>query len=322
MSAITLKKIAQSLNLSISTISRALKNHPDISKETIQRVKETAEVLEYEPNANAIHLKLQDSRLFAVIVPTFSKFFYDSFIAGIEEECRKENYSLMILQNGDDPEIEKLNLKLCRHNRVTGVFVCMCTNSTDFNIYNKLKDNHIPILFFDKVPETNEYNKISIDDEKASTLAAEWILKNKFKNVLALFGNKQFSITKRRLVAFNNRIAKNKVAISVVHVSSTIEAENVTKEFIENKKIDSIFCMSDEILIGTMNAIQKQKNAKEKLIEVLTMSDGFFPTLYHPQINYIETSGLKLAKSAYTVMKTMVAEKSNVNEYFVEPVFV
>jgi LacI family transcriptional regulator len=322
MSAMTLKKIANLLNLSISTVSRALKDHPDISKNTIKRVKEIAESMEYEPNANAIHLKMQDSRLFAVLVPNFSKYFYDSFIAGIEEECRKENYSLMILQNGDDPEIEKLNLKLCRHNRVSGVFVCMCTNSTDFNNYNKLKDNNIPVLFFDKVPETNEYNKVSINDQNASTLAVEWILKNKFKNVLALFGNNQLSITKRRLITFNNKIAPHKVAVNVVHVSSSIEAEEATKKAIEDKKIDSIFCMSDEILIGSMAAIQKQKKGKEKHIEILAMSDGFFPTLYYPKISYIETSGLKLAKSAYIIMKKMIVEKSSVDEYFVEPVLV
>lgn len=320
MSAITLKKIAKSLNLSISTVSRALKDHPDISITTALRVKEIAQAFDYEPNANAIHLKKQDSRLFAVLVPNLSPF-YASFIAGLEEECRSNDYNLMILQNADDTEVEKLNLKLCRYNRVTGAFVCMCTNSNDFRDYNKLKDNDIHILFFDKVPEANDYSKISIDDQMASTLAAEWVLKNKFKNILALFGNNQLSITKRRLDAFNKKIGNSKVVINVEHVSSTIEAENIAKKYINTKKIDGIFSMSDEILIGTMAAIQKNGNSK-KPIEVLTMSDGFFPTLYHPQINYIETSGFKLAKSAYSVMKKMIQEKSSVKEYFVEPLLV
>lgn len=321
MSSITLKKIAQSLNLSISTVSRALKDHPDIAKETIKRVKEIAEALDYEPNANAIHLKKQDSRLFAVLVPNLSPF-YASFISGIEEECRKDNYSLMILQNADDPQIEKINLKLCRQNRVTGAFVCMCTKSNDFADYDKLLDNDIPLLFFDKVPENNTYNKISIDDEKASIIAAEWILQKKSKNVLAIFGNEQLSITNRRLKAFRNKIDKSKIKINYQQASSTNEAELLCDKLINTQKFDSIFCMSDEILIGVMSAIQKAKTTNPVTAEVFCMSDGFFPNIYYPKIKYVETSGLKLAKGAYNIMTQMSKDKIKPQEYFIEPIVI
>lgn len=321
MSSITLKKIAQSLNLSISTVSRALKDHPDIAKETIKRVKEIAEALDYEPNANAIHLKKQDSRLFAVLVPNLSPF-YASFISGIEEECRRDNYSLMILQNADDQQIEKINLKLCRQNRVTGAFVCMCTNSNDFAEYNKLLDNDIPMLFFDKVPESNNYNKISIDDKKASIIAAEWVLQKKSKNVLAIFGNEKLSITNRRLKAFKDKIGSSKININYQEASSTNEAEVICEKLINTKKVDSIFCMSDEILIGVMAAIQKANAVKPIKIEVFCMSDGFFPNIYYPKINYVETSGLKLAKGAYNIMTQMHKEKTKPQEYFIEPIVV
>lgn len=321
MSSITLKKIAQSLNLSISTVSRALKDHPDIAKETIKRVKEIAEALDYEPNANAIHLKKQDSRLFAVLVPSLSPF-YASFISGIEEQCRRDNYSLMILQNNDDQQIEKINLKLCRHNRVTGAFVCMCTNSNDFADYDKLLDNDIPLLFFDKVPESNSYNKISIDDEKASIIAADWILQKKAKNVLALFGNKQLSITNRRLKAFKNKIGTAKININYQHSSSTNETEIICDKLLNTKKIDSIFCMSDEILVGVMTSIQKANATKPISTEVFCMSDGFFPSIYYPKIKYVETSGFKLAKGAYDIMTQIRTDKIKPQEYFIEPIVI
>ena len=90
------------LGLSISTVSRALKDHPDISDKTKLRVKELANALDYEPNANAINLRTSKNNLFGLIVPSISNFFYDSFIAAVEEECRKKNYSMLILQSGDD----------------------------------------------------------------------------------------------------------------------------------------------------------------------------------------------------------------------------
>src|SRR5882672_9153546 len=96
----TLKKISQILDISISTVSRALKNHPDISEKTKQKVLDLANTLEYEPNAYAINLRTNNGKIFGLIVPSVSYFFYDTFISSIEEECKKNGYSLMILQSG------------------------------------------------------------------------------------------------------------------------------------------------------------------------------------------------------------------------------
>ena len=106
MNNATLKKISEMLGLSISTVSRALKNHPDISERTKQRVTELATALDYEPNTNAVQLRTSKNNLFGLIVPSISNFFYDSFVAAVEEECRKNNYSMIILQSGDDPTAE------------------------------------------------------------------------------------------------------------------------------------------------------------------------------------------------------------------------
>ncbi len=306
------------LNLSISTVSRALKDHPDISKNTVKRVKEISENLEYEPNANAIHLKTQNSRLFAVLVPTLSKFFYDSFISGIEEECRLNNYSLMILQNGDNIDTEKTNLKLCRHNRVTGVFACLSSNGSEMKEYQKLVENKIPLLFYDKVPEDVGFNKISINDERAATIAANTLLKK--KKVLAIFGSAQLSITKRRQKAFSEILKPTKIKISIENAHCSKDAESMTTQYLDKGDIDSIFCMSDEILTGVM--ISMQKHTKRKNVEIICMSDGYFPSLYFPSITYVETSGYKLAKQSYNVMTQIIQNNIPAKEYFVEPILV
>src|SRR5689334_2211123 len=119
----TLKNISRALNMSISTISRALKNHPDISEETKKRVQEAATMMDYEPNTFAINLRTDKRNIVGVIIPSLSNFFYQSFITSVEEEAKKNNYSVLILQSSDNPETEIENLKLCRLNRVAAVFV-------------------------------------------------------------------------------------------------------------------------------------------------------------------------------------------------------
>ena len=115
MTNTTLKLLAQQLQLSISTVSRALKDHPDISAATKAKVNALASSLDYEPNAYAIQLRTQNSKIFGVIVPAISNLFYDSFISAVEEESRKNGYALMILQSSNQIDIELDNLKILRN---------------------------------------------------------------------------------------------------------------------------------------------------------------------------------------------------------------
>jgi LacI family transcriptional regulator len=320
MNNTTLKKISEVLGLSISTVSRALKNHPDISEKTKQRVTELANALDYEPNANAVHLRTSKSNLFGLIVPTVSNFFYDSFIASVEEESRKNNYSLMILQSGDDPAIELDNLKLCRQNRISGLFACITSKTENIDPFFKLKDLDIPVIFFDKVPEINDCNKVCVADMASATLAANAILGKKKKKVLALFGNSHLSITKKRLDAFTNTIDK-KAKLLINHASSADEAQEITYSVL-NQKPDTVFCMSDEILTGAMKAIQRAGLKVPEDIGVIAISNGFIPRLYFPEITYVETSGYKLGKLAFSSMMACMAGSTFIQELTIESLLV
>ena len=320
MNNTTLKKISEVLNLSISTISRALKNHPDISERTKQRVKELANTLDYEPNANAIHLRTKKSNIFGLIVPSISNFFYDSFISAVEEESRRNGYSLIILQSGDNPEIEIENLKLCRQNRVSGLFACLSSGTENIDAFKKFDDLDIPVIFFDKVPDIANTNKVCVADAASATLAATVLLEKQKRKVLAIFGNSHLSITKKRLTAFEKTIGK-KSKLIIEHANSSQEAENISKEALKQKP-DSIFCMSDEILIGVMKTLQQAKLQVPKDIAVIAISNGFIPKLYHPEITYVETSGYKLGKLAFSSMMACMAGSNFLQELTIESLLV
>ncbi|MBL0356267.1 MAG: LacI family DNA-binding transcriptional regulator [Chitinophagaceae bacterium] len=304
------------LGLSISTVSRALKDHPDISDKTKQRVTELAQALDYEPNANAINLRTSKNNLFGLIVPSISNFFYDSFITAIEEECRKNNYSMMILQSGDDAAVEQENIKLCRQNRVCGLFACITSQTVNLDAFNKLGNIEVPVVFFDKVPDDSSYNRVCVADALSATIAANAIIEKKKKKVLALFGNKNLSITKKRLLAFDIA-TDNKIKSLVAYVNNAEEAEQVTSKLLKEKP-DTVFCMSDEILTGAMKAIQKEGLKIPADIAVIAISNGFIPKLYFPEITYVETSGYKLGKLAFSSMIACVAGSNFMQELTIE----
>ncbi|RTL58454.1 MAG: LacI family transcriptional regulator [Sphingobacteriales bacterium] len=300
----TLKSISSLLNISVSTVSRALKNHPDISDKTKKKVQELAAMMDYEPNAHAISLRTNTSKLLGLIVPALSNFFYTSFLTALEEESRKHGYTLITLQSGDNTNIEQENLKLCRINHIAGLFIAISPETKNIDSFLRMEKNGVPVIFFDKVPDAENCNKVRMADEEAAIMAAEVIQKSKRKKILALFGNQEFSITKKRWKSFTGYFEKNAPATEVisVFVSSTQEAITETEKEMKQHEPDAVFCMSDEILAGAMKSIKKLKINVPKKVAVIAISNGFIPQLFDPEITYVETSGMELGKLAFNRM--------------------
>ncbi len=301
----TLKNISHALNMSISTVSRALKNHPDISEETKKRVQEAASMLDYEPNTFAINLRTDKRNMVGIIIPSITNFFYQSFIAAVEEEAKKNDYSVLILQTSDNPETETENLKICRMNRVAAVFVSISPKTKDINPFSKLSQT-TPVIFFDKVPPYEAFDKVCIDDEGAATIAAEEIIKKTTGKVLGLFGNPELSITQKRITAFQNIFtACDRITdLHITYANSTADAlQQTSMAFSKKQKPAVIFCMSDEILAGTVKALQQFKIKIPTDVKIITISnDGFIPKLFEPEITYVETSGYSLGKLCFKRM--------------------
>jgi len=313
------------LNLSISTVSRALKDHPDISESTKQKIRELAGVLEYEPNTYAINLRTNDSREFGVIVPSVANYFYQSFISSLEEEARLYGYSLLILQSGDDPLVEQENLRKCRQNRVAGVFVSITSTTANYEPFMKLGEKDIPVVFFDKVPSYEACNKVCVGDTSAANLAAEALIVRKKKRVLAVFGDIGMSITQKRIEAFTESFKSNNsnAVLQIEYAKSFTEAaRTIETAFAQTQKPDAVFCMSDEILTGVMKSVQKLQLKVPHDLGIIAISDGFIPQLYYPEITYTETSGFKLAKLAFTRMLTCLSGNPFVQELRLDSILI
>jgi LacI family transcriptional regulator len=301
----TLKKLSEVLGISISTVSRALKDHPDISAATKKKVKELAVALEYEPNSSAVQLRTRQSNILGILVPTINNFFYDSFIAAVEEDARLHGYSVMIMQSRDSYEIETANLLLFRKSMVMGVFAAISTETENMAMFDKLEEMKIPIVFVDRVPQTGDYYKVCMADEFSARLIAETIVEKGKKNVLALFGHPHLSLTSIRLTAFTKVFQEKAPDTNLIieHPEVVEESERVTIRHLEsNNKPDVIFCMGDLILMGVMSAIHQLKLKVPDDIAVISISNGLIPTLYDPKITHVETSGYQLGKLAFEQM--------------------
>lgn len=301
----TLKKLSEALGISISTVSRALKDHPDISAATKLKVKELAAAMEYEPNSYAVQLRTRQSNVLGLLVPSIDNFFYDSFIAAVEDEARKFGYSVMIMQSRDSVEIETANLNIFRKNMAMGVFATVSIATEDMAPFHKLEDMKIPVVFFDRVPEEKGFYTVCLSDADAARLAAEAIIEKKKQNVLALFGHPHLSISRVRSKTFVDTF-KQQLPSATVTIDFPEQPEP-SKEIAlralqSTNPPDVIFCMGDLILIGVMRAIHELNLKVPEDVAVISISNGFIPTMYNPVITYVETSGYKLGKLSFSQM--------------------
>ena len=321
----TLKKLSEVLGISISTVSRALKDHPDISENTKRKVKELATTLEYEPNNYAVLLRTRQSNVLGILVPSIDNFFYDSFIAAVEEDARLNGYSVMIMQSRDKEQLEIANLQLFRKNMVMGLFASISIETEDLAYFKKLEDLEIPVVFFDRVPETGNYNRVCLADEIAAKMAAEAIIQKKKKNVLGLFGHPHLSITTKRCASFKETFKQNspETILTIDYPENITESKKVALEALKGKQPpDVIFCMGDMILIGVMYAVHELKLKVPDEIAIIGISNGLIPTMYDPKITYVETSGHKLGKLAFIQMLTSLKNNKEPTEVFLESILV
>ncbi len=321
----TLKKLSQALGISISTVSRALKDHPDISVKTKTKVKELATALEYEPNNYAVQLRTGKSNVLGIMVPTINNFFYDSFIAAVEEGAREHGYSVLIMQSKEESEIENANLSLFRKNMVSGIFASVSIETEDMKHFERMREMDTPIVFFDRVVDMEGCSKVCLSDEHAARIAAEAIIAKKKKKVLALFGHPHLSITQKRCESFKKTFAKQspKTKLIIDYPESINESQKVTLKALKDKNgIDTIFCMGDLILIGVMYAIHELNLKVPDDIAVIGISNGLIPTMYNPKITYVETSGYKLGKLAFRQMLAALKNVPVMPEVMLESILV
>jgi LacI family transcriptional regulator len=158
----------------------------------------------------------------------------------------------------------------------------------------------------------------------AATIAAKTLMAKSKQNILGVFGNEELSITKKRLSAFTETLeADNPGArLTIHHASSINESFSVVMKALPHQQPDAIFCMSDEVLIGVMKAIQTLQLRIPGDVGVIAISEGQVPTFYYPQITFIETSGFKLAKSAFVKMMACIAGSTGMQEIKINAVLV
>jgi DNA-binding LacI/PurR family transcriptional regulator len=217
----TIKEIAQRLNVSVSTVSRALHNHPSIGLRTKMQVKKLAEELNYEPNQAAISFKQGKTFTIGVILPNLGEEFFSTAINGIEDIAIKNNYTVLIGQSHDDIEREKKILDTMRRHRVDGLLVSLSKNTDSYEHFEQLEKYSIPVVFFDRVPDIPESYSVSCNLKNSSVQLVDWLVSKGHKYIGFIKGPDTMLPSQERLNGFLEGLKKNKLAVNNEYIVQT-----------------------------------------------------------------------------------------------------
>ena len=319
MKRITIKDLADLLQISTSTVSRALSNHPDISDAVKKRVKEAAETFNYIPNDFAINFRKKSTKVIGLIIPKMSMFFIPSIIEGISAKFNKEGYKFFILSSEESLEIEKENLQTCANSRVDGVLISLTSKTQDFAHFKKLDDLGIPVVLFDKSLSEQKYDQVVFNNEKDAEECAKKLVHYQCKNILAIFGDKDLEITEKRRKSFENYLNNySEINYKSIFCDSAEMVKEKLEIILEYEKFDRIFAMSDETLAG-LNYALKIRGLSAKPYKIIAISEGIFPKYLNPHYEFIKNDGIKMGMMAASILleKIKNSDYKNFNTYYI-----
>jgi len=314
--SITIKDIARLLGVSTSTVSRALKCHPDISQKTKDAVKTVADSLKYRPNQVARSLRLKESKIIGVLLPKIYSFFYPSVVNGIEEVLNVHGFHLMILQSNELYQKEVDNTEIFLVNNVEGVLATVSCQTENFDHFKNIVDANIPLVFFDRVPKYSLGDIVLIDDENGAYQATKHLIEKGKRKIAICIGNPQLLISINRLAGYKRALEENSIYFNEKYVVSAESPEQATLQTAQLLDLpeppDGIFAISDLTMSGIMNEIYKRKIKVPKEVSLIGFCEDTFCNMYNPQITSIMPMGYEIGKiAAERVLRKLNGQKPN-----------
>ncbi len=303
---VTLKQLARELNLSISTVSKSLKNDPEISQKTINRVHELANFYNYKPNALAVSLKSNKTKTIGVILPEILNHFFAKVLFGIEKEAAKSGYKIVTCITNESYQKEVEYVEMLNYSSVDGFIVAL---SQETQVLNKLdhfkvlKRDNVPVVMFDRVSDEIDCDKVIVDDKVASENAIQYLIDTGCKKIAVITTISDLSVAKLRLQGAKEIAQKNKdISLMELAVKDPGRVESEIEDFLKNNDIDAVLGLDETAAAVTINMSLKLGYKIPKDISVIGFTDGLLSKHSYPKLTTVSQHAEDLGGKAAEIL--------------------
>lgn len=303
---VSISDIAKALNVSPSTVSRALKNHPEISRETCLRIQDYARKVNYRPNALALGLKQQRSFTIGVIIPEIVHHFFSSIISGIEDLAYGKGYRVIICQSNEDYHREVINVEALTDHRVDGFLVSISKATHDHKHFKSLVDQGIPVVFMDRASQDVSTDRVLTNDFEGARMVVAHLLKAGRRNIIHLAGPQHLCVGRERYLGYMEALKEAKVRFREELV---LKCDTPDKVMQQSKKIlamadnaDAIFAVNDFTAVAAMRLLQENGFDVPGQIALAGFGDDPIATIVKPSLTTVEQRGYDIGKEAARIL--------------------
>jgi LacI family transcriptional regulator len=315
MATITLKDLANKLNLSTATVSRALRDSYDIGEETKKRVRELAKELNFSPNPNASNLRSQSTKTIAIVIPEIANNFFALAINGIEEVAREKGYHVLIYLSHELYLKEVSILQHLLNGRVDGVLMSMASETENIEHINELIQNNIPLVFFDRVRTDVKAAKVVTDDRFGGYSATKHLIEAGCKKIAYLSLSKKLVNSNDRFIGFQDALLEAGSEIEETNIIDCCNDNKINFSLIyklltrKSNKIDGIFSASENLVLLTYQ-ICKELNIKiPSQLKIVTFSNSPTSSFLSPSLSTITQPAYDIGKTAALILFKSIEKK-------------
>ena len=312
---ITLKHIARELDVSISTVSKALKNSEEISRDTKEKIQAFARLYNYKPNNIAISLKNKRTKNIGVVIPDIVHHFFTTVFRGIEKYANQKGYNVIVCVSDESFDKEVINMEMLANGSIDGFIVALSAETqqrNDFNHLREITEQGIPLVLFDRVTDEIECDKVIINDEEAACEAVEQLIRSGKRNIALFTTESYLNVSEKRAMGYRKALTKHNIPIReelILSLPFQFENENLTEQFFKEQSFDAVLSVNEIFAIRGMRLAQKFGYRIPQDIAFVGFTDGILSRYSMPTLTSVAQHGEQMGALAAEMLIEKVEQE-------------
>lgn len=319
---LTLKNIAKELDVSISTVSKALRDSPEIGEDTKEKIKAFAKHYNYKPNNIALSLKNRKTKTIGIIIPEIVHHFFTTVISGVEKVANEKGYNVLVCLSDNSFDKEVLNMEMLANGSTDGFILSLAKETMQKADYHHLIEainQGMPLVLFDRVVEDIACDKVIIDDVTGGKKAVQYLVDIGCKNIALISTVDYVSVGKLRTKGYKEALEENNIPVRadlILKIEDMKDSEAEIEQFLKDKEIDGIFAVNEHFAISAIKTIQEQGKKVPDDVSVIGFTDGELSKRFIPSLTTVSQHGMRMGEESARLLIEKLERTPVEEEYY------
>ncbi len=318
---ITLKDIARELDVSISTVSKALKNSEEISRDTKEKIQAFAKLYNYKPNNIAISLKNKRTKNIGVVIPAIVHHFFTTVIRGIEKYANAKGYNVIVCLSEESFDREVINMEMLANGSIDGFIMSLSSETQlkgDYNHLKEVTEQGIPVVLFDRITNEVDCDKVIIDDQMGAYMATKKLIDQGRKKIALITTDDYLSVSKERTQGYMKALTDSGLQVDesrILKLSTMEMDEESIRNFFQTEKVDAVLCVNEIFTVFSMRLVQEKGLRIPDDISFIGFTDGLLSKYANPSLTVVAQHGEKMGEVSAQMLIDQVESENEVESF-------